>query len=189
MKSAIHSRQSEDIWGSACVGFSKNGLVTWLYQKHAAGFDVNHGTTMKYFFAVALLLFASSLFGEVRLPAVISDHMVLQAGKLAALWGWGDAGEEVAVEFAGQKKTAKANRKGEWQVKLDSLVPNVGGGDLRINDKVVHDVLVGEVWLASGQSNMEMRIKDKLHGLVDNADAEMAAAKHPEIRVFVHDEP
>jgi sialate O-acetylesterase len=55
--------------------------------------------------------------------------------------------------------------------------------------QVIHDVLVGEVWLASGQSNMAMQINGKLHGKVDNADAEVAAAKHPEIRVFVHDAP
>lgn len=144
---------------------------------------------MKYLSAAALLLSASSLFAGVRLPAVISDHMVLQAGKPAALWGWADAGEEIAVEFAGQKKTTKADAKGGWQVRLDSLTPSAHADELRINDKVVKDVLVGEVWLGSGQSNMEMRIKDKMHGLVDNADAEMAAAKHPEIRVFVHDEP
>ncbi len=164
-------------------------MVSCFYQKHVAGCYVNHVTTMKCFSAFVMFLSVSSLLAEVRLPAVISDHMVLQAGKPVALWGWGDAGEEVAVEFAGQRKTAKANGKGEWQVKLDSLVAGASSGDLHINGKVVRDVLVGEVWLASGQSNMEMRIKDKMHGLVDNADAEMATAKHPEIRVFVHDVP
>lgn len=142
---------------------------------------------MKHLIVIALLVSASSLRAEVRLPAVISDHMVLQAGKPVTLWGWADAGEVVAIEFAGQKKTAKADAKGSWQMKLDSLAPSANSGDLRINAKTIHDVLVGEVWLASGQSNMEMRIKDKMHGTVDNAEEEVAAAKHPEIRVFVHD--
>ncbi|MDZ4403405.1 sialate O-acetylesterase [Prosthecobacter sp.] len=142
---------------------------------------------MKYI--PALLLSATCTFAEVRLPAVISDHMVLQAGKPVAIWGWAVADEEVAVEFAGQKKTTKASAKGEWQVKLDLLTPNAKSQTLLINDKVIQDVLVGEVWLASGQSNMAMQINGKLHGKVDNADAEVAAAKHPEIRVFVHDAP
>ncbi|WP_395744346.1 sialate O-acetylesterase [Prosthecobacter sp.] len=145
---------------------------------------------MKPLPAIALLLLsASSGLAEVRLPAVISDHMVLQAGKPATLWGWTASGEEISITFAGQKKSAKADGKGRWQVRLDPLAPSASGGEIHVNDKVIKDVLVGEVWLASGQSNMEMRIKDKMHGLVDNADAEIAAAKHPEIRVFVHDEP
>ncbi len=142
---------------------------------------------MKWF--LALLLSASCTFAEVRLPAVISDHMVLQAGKPVAIWGWADADEEISVEFAGQKKTTKASEKGEWQLKLDPLAPKAESQKLSINDKIIHDVLVGEVWLASGQSNMAMQINGKLHGKVDNADAEVAAAKHPEIRVFVHDAP
>jgi sialate O-acetylesterase len=125
----------------------------------------------------------------LRLPSVISDHMVLQAGKPATIWGWAKPGEEIAVAFADQKKTAKANTKGAWQVKLDPLTPTAESREMRINDKVITDVLVGEVWLASGQSNMAMQINGKLHGKVDNADAEVAAAKHPEIRVFVHDAP
>lgn len=136
-----------------------------------------------------LLLSATCTLAEVRLPSVISDHMVVQAGKPVAIWGWADAGEEVTVEFAGQKKTAKTSAKGEWQVKLDPLAPSAESHELRVQSTVIKDVLVGEVWLASGQSNMAMQINGRLHGKVDNADAEVAAAKHPEIRVFVHDTP
>ncbi|GEP44493.1 sialate O-acetylesterase [Brevifollis gellanilyticus] len=135
------------------------------------------------------LCFTLAAQAEVRLPAVISDHMVVQAGKPVAIWGWADAGEEVTVEFAGQKKTVKADAKGDWQVKLEALSPSKEGRELRVHSKVVKDVLVGEVWLASGQSNMAMQIKGELHGSVDDADAVVAAAKHPEIRVFVHDAP
>lgn len=138
---------------------------------------------------LALLLSVSCSFAEVRLPALISDHMVMQAGKPVALWGWAGTDEEVTVDFAGQKKSVKADAKGAWRVQLDALAPDAVSKELRIQDKVIKDVLVGEVWLGAGQSNMEMRIKDKLHGLVENADAEIAAAKHPEIRVFVHDAP
>ncbi len=125
----------------------------------------------------------------LRLPSVISDHMVLQAGKPVTLWGWAKAGEKITVEFASQTKTAKTGSDGRWQLTLEPLTASAASQALRVNHAVIHDVIVGEVWLASGQSNMEMRIKDKLHGLVDNADAEIAAANHPEIRMFVHDEP
>lgn len=141
---------------------------------------------------VALLLSASCAFAGVKLPAVISDHMVLQSNAPVAIWGWADAGEEVQVEFAGQTKSTKAGTDGKWLIKLGKLQPSAEAHPLTVsgtNKITVQDVLVGQVWLASGQSNMEMRIKDKMHGLVDNADAEIAAAKHPEIRVFVHDAP
>lgn len=141
---------------------------------------------------VALLLSASCAFAGVKLPAVISDHMVLQSNAPVAIWGWADVNEEVKVEFAGQTKSTKAGKDGKWLIKLGKLQPSAEAHPLTVsgtNIITVQDVLVGQVWLASGQSNMEMRIKDKMHGLVDNADAEIAAAKHPEIRVFVHDAP
>ena len=141
---------------------------------------------------LVLLLSASCAFGGVKLPAVISDHMVLQANAPAAIWGWADANEEVKVEFAGQTKSTQAAADGRWLIKLDKLPTSAQSQSLTVSatNKInIQDVLVGEVWLASGQSNMEMRIKDKMHGTVDNADAEIAAAKHPEIRVFVQDVP
>lgn len=124
-----------------------------------------------------------------RLPAVFSDHMVLQAGKPVAIWGWADAGAKITVTFAKQQKTTQTAANGKWSLKLDPLAPSAESQELRINDKTIHDVLVGEVWLASGQSNMAMQINGELHGKVDNADEVVATAKHPEIRVFVHDEP
>lgn len=147
---------------------------------------------MRHLSLLAFFMSASSLLAEVCLPAVISDHMVLQANAPAAIWGRADANEEVKVEFDGQTKSTKAAADGKWLIKLDKLQPSAQPQTLTVsgtNKIAIQDVLIGEVWLASGQSNMEMRIKDKMHGLVDNADAEIAAAKHPEIRVFVHDVP
>lgn len=139
--------------------------------------------------AIALLLSATAAFAELRLPSVISDHMVLQAGKPTALWGWAGQGDDIKVEFAGQQKMTKADEKGRWKLTLDPLAASGESSELRINDQTIRDVLIGEVWLASGQSNMAMQINGKLHGKVDNADEVVAAAKHPEIRVFVHDAP
>lgn len=136
-----------------------------------------------------LLLFAVCARAEVRLPSVFSDHLVLQAGKPVSVWGWAEAGEAVTVAFAGQRKTVKADERGNWNLKLDPLAASAESRELRVNNKVIKDVLVGEVWLASGQSNMAMKVADKRHGTVDNAEAEIAAANHPEIRVFAHDAP
>ena len=140
---------------------------------------------------------ADSAAAGLRLPAVISDHMVMQAGKPVTIWGWADAGENVSVTFADQKKNAVAGADGRWQLQLDSMRASDAPRELLVSSnhqsKIVNhkcsDVLVGEVWLASGQSNMEMQISGKMHGKVDNADAEIAAAKHPEIRLFAHDAP
>jgi sialate O-acetylesterase len=142
--------------------------------------------------ALVLLLSASCAFAGVKMPAVISDHMVLQGNAPVTIWGWADANEPVQVDFAGQTKSTQTSADGKWQVKLDKLQASAQPQTLTVsgtNKITIQDVLIGEVWLASGQSNMEMRIKDKMHGLVDNADTEIAAAKHPEIRVFVHDAP
>jgi sialate O-acetylesterase len=161
-------------------------MVILIYQQHVSCF---HVILCHEMVPRASLVSSPAVHAEVRLPAVISDHMVVQAGKPVAIWGWADADEESPSSSQVKRRTAKASAKGEWQLKLDPLTPKAESQKLRINDKVIQDVLVGEVWLASGQSNMAMQINGKLHGKVDNADAEVAAAKHPEIRVFVHDAP
>lgn len=127
----------------------------------------------------------------LRLPGIISDHMVVQAGKPAVIWGWASPGEPVVVSFAGQSMSTQADAKGAWRVTLDPLTAGGPPQTLTVKGKTtltVKDVLIGEVWLASGQSNMAMQIKGKLHGSVENADAEIAAATDSEIRMFLPDE-
>jgi sialate O-acetylesterase len=124
------------------------------------------------------------------LPAIISDHMVLQAGVDVPVWGWAGPGETITVSFAGQTISARAAADGAWRVRLAPLQASSSAQTLTVrgvNRLEVADVLVGEVWLGSGQSNMAMQMKG-LHGQVDNADAEIAAAAHPRLRMFVHDE-
>lgn len=114
----------------------------------------------------ALLLFASfaaaSLRAETRLANIFADHMVLQRDLPMAIWGFANAGEGVEVEFAGQKKEAVAGADGAWKV---MLAPLAGSGEPRRlvaretrsgSEAVLNDVLVGEVWLGGGQSNMAM---------------------------------
>lgn len=117
---------------------------------------------------------------EVRCASLFGDHMVLQRGMPVPVWGWAAPGEKVTVSFNGQIKSTTADSKGSWSVRLDSLI--VGSpGDFTVsgaNTLKFTDVLVGEVWLCSGQSNMELYLKK-----VMNADQELAAANHPDIRL------
>ena len=132
--------------------------------------------------AIALFAFASFAQAEVTLPNVIGDHMVLQQGMPAPIWGWADKGEEVTVTFAGQTKTATADEDGRWQVKLDALKASKEPQTLSVagsNTIELKDVLVGEVWICSGQSNMEWSVARSA-----NPKEEIAAANHPNIRLF-----
>jgi sialate O-acetylesterase len=134
---------------------------------------------------LAVLAGCSSLFAaSFRLAAPISDHMVLQREKPVAVWGWADAGESVTVAFAGQSKTATADADGKWMLKLDALKASAESRTLTVTGKDGHklevkDVLVGEVWLGSGQSNMSMNVQSS-----NNFDAEKAAANFPLIRHY-----
>jgi len=131
-----------------------------------------------------LLLMASSVgtaLAEIRLPAVISDHMVLQAGKPAGVWGWADAGEKVNVELGGKTAQTTAGSDGKWALKLE-LPTGEGPYEMVVagaNTVKVQDVLVGEVWVCSGQSNMEWRVAQS-----ERVQGDVAAAQFPKIRHF-----
>lgn len=118
---------------------------------------------------------------EVTLPALISDHMVLQRDVEVAIWGWAAPGEEIRVSFRGQEVGGKADHQGCWRVALDSM--NEGGPfELAVqgqNRLVVQDVLVGEVWLGSGQSNMQWSVRRSA-----DSDKEISEAHFPRIRLF-----
>ena len=113
-------------------------------------------------FVLAASLDASSLHAEVKLSKVFTPHMVLQRGMQVPIWGSAAPGETVNVKFRDQTKSAVAGSDGKWSVKLDALKP--GGPDvLTIGDKQIDDVLVGDVWVGSGQSNMDMLVPS-IHG-------------------------
>ncbi len=132
--------------------------------------------------AVALLIAtAAAAHADVTLPSVFSDHMVLQRGQAVPVWGRGKPGERVTVELAGQKKATRVKTRGTWRVVFDALE---AGGPHRLvvqasNRLTFEDVLVGEVWVCSGQSNMAWSVK----GSAD-ATAEIAAAAYPKIRLL-----
>jgi sialate O-acetylesterase len=126
----------------------------------------------------------------VELPRMFSDHGVLQQGTVVPVWGWGSPGETVNVEFGGQKVAGKADQNGEWRIELNNLTVNATGRKMTVTGDSsgtveVRDLLVGEVWMASGQSNMQRPLAGSEHGKED-----AAAADFPGIRMFLaHQKP
>ena len=99
---------------------------------------------------------------EIKLPALFSDHMVLQRDQQVKVWGWDKPDQQVTVGFAGQSVTATADKDGRWSVQLEPLKATAEGKVMTItgsNTATVNDVLVGEVWLCSGQSNMQWPVR------------------------------
>ncbi len=137
---------------------------------------------MKLPFLSCLALLSTSLHAEVKLPGVFSDGMVLQQLQLVRVWGNADHGEAVKVEFAGQTHSIVTDGSGQWSVTLNPMNANAQPADLVVTGKntiTLKNVLVGEVWICSGQSNMQWTVKQAA-----NAETEIAGANHPQIRMF-----
>lgn len=117
----------------------------------------------------------------LRLPFVFADHMVLQRNAALPVWGWGTPGKTVSVSFAGEKREAPVNEFGKWSLVLPELKANAVGENLVVTEGAdsitLRDVLVGDVWLCSGQSNMQMQLL-----ATRDAQAEIAQANYPLIR-------
>ena len=133
---------------------------------------------------IALIILASSVFltADVTLPSIFGDHMVLQRNQDNPVWGWADDGEKITVSINGQKHSTKASGKGKWKVTLKPM-PAGGPHKLEIegedNRFCYDDVLVGEVWICSGQSNMAWMVQNS-----NNAELEILTAKYPNIRLI-----
>jgi sialate O-acetylesterase len=138
--------------------------------------------------SITALLLSCPAFAEVKPSALFSDHAVLQSGMSVPVWGVADPGEKVTVAVAGRTQSATAAADGKWMVRLANLKP---GGPFVMsidgrNHIEVKDVLVGEVWLGSGQSNMQFTVSKKaasFAGLI-NEEQEIADANYPQIRMF-----
>jgi len=118
---------------------------------------------------------------DVRLPALVGDNMVLQRDIKVPVWGWADTEEEITVSIEEQQLTTKADSDGKWMVKLE---PMKAGGPFELiiegnNTIKLTNVMIGEVWICSGQSNMEWMVQH-----CNNADIEIADACYPKIRLF-----
>jgi len=127
-----------------------------------------------------LSLLVTSVRAEVRLHALFTDNMVLQRGIPVPIWGWADDGEEVTVEYRGQRMKAVAI-DGKWMVRLNKFKEG-DAGTLTVSGKnsiALKNVVVGEVWIASGQSNMEWPLKAAY-----TPEMEIGAANHPMLRLY-----
>ncbi|MFC1692815.1 sialate O-acetylesterase [Candidatus Latescibacterota bacterium] len=130
---------------------------------------------------IILLCWTFPSMGDVSLPSVFSENMVIQRDRKIPVWGWANPDETLTVSISGQKASVKANNNGEWMVNLKPLQAG-GPFDLTIrgnNTIVLSNVLIGDVWLCSGQSNMELPV----HYCNDSIN-EIANAMHPKLRLF-----
>ena len=137
---------------------------------------------MRFITALLCLLLPTLSAFAVSLPPVIGNHMVLQRDLPVPIWGWGEKGEKITVSFAGQSKSATVGKNGKWMLKLDKLKVNAKPSNLTVkgnNEIKLENILVGEVWICSGQSNMEWKVAQCANG-----KEEIAAANHPAIRLF-----
>jgi len=135
--------------------------------------------------ALCVVPIASEAPAAVRLPSLFNNNMVLQREMPVPVWGLANPGEEVTVNFAGQTKTALAAADGKWMIKLEAMKASAKSAEMTITaskgrPRTLKNVLVGEVWLCSGQSNMEMNVDSCLDR--KKCDQE---AKYPLIRMFI----
>jgi sialate O-acetylesterase len=136
----------------------------------------------KLLWVAACSLGAGIAWGNVRLPALVGDGMVLQRDEVIAVWGWGDPAERVSIALQGRNYVTYTDKAGRWSV---ALGPLAAGGPYEMtvqghNVIALHNILVGDVWLASGQSNMEFALED-----LKNPYRETRRANFPQIRLFV----
>lgn len=130
----------------------------------------------------------ASTHAELKVAAVFGDNMVLQQQQRVPVWGWSAPGAEVTVQFGGQEKKVQADKNGCWRVKLAKMKASTEPQALIVTageTKTFTNILIGEVWLASGQSNMEKPIgKQSGQKPTFNAEQELAAATFPNLRIF-----
>src|SRR6267378_2126784 len=130
---------------------------------------------------LCLCLAAVMAHANVTLPKIFTSNMVVQRDRPLKIWGWAEKGEAVTVHFNGQKVKTRTNSKGEWMVTLTPM--NFGGpfemGVQGKNKITLSDVMIGDVWICGGQSNMEFEVKN-----TNDAEKEIAESNYPKIRLF-----
>lgn len=140
---------------------------------------------MKHFTTCCLVMAAAVPgLAAVRLPKAFSDHAVLQRNQPIHIWGWSDPGEQISVDFNGETQAATGDRLGHWSTYLK---PQPAGGPytLKVNGTTLNDIMVGDVWFASGQSNMEMPLKGfGPDTRVKNDEEEIRNANQPKLRLL-----
>lgn len=140
---------------------------------------------MKHIFSILLLFFAAPLFAQINLPSFFSDNMVLQRNAEVNFWGWGNRGGQVLIIPSWSKDTVKVKATGYARFDAKLKTPEAGGPyEITVvsgrNRKVLKNILIGEVWLCSGQSNMQWSSYNKLQEMID----ELPNANNPNIRLL-----
>jgi sialate O-acetylesterase len=136
----------------------------------------------RYFFGLAILGVATGR-ADVRMPAIFGDHMVLQQDMKIPVWGWADPGETITLSLGANKASATAGADGKWRAYFPAIPTHTDPLTLTVagnNTLKFSDVLVGDVWVSSGQSNMEFPLK-----MAHNADAELPRANDSQLRLFL----
>lgn len=128
----------------------------------------------------ALMIIVGFAHAATRLPGFFTDNMVLQRDKPVPVWGWDDPGAKVTVSFAGQSKEATANADGKWMLKLDPMAANSEAQSLVVNNGAIqlNNVVIGDVWICSGQSNMEWTINQSLNPIEEAQTANLPLIRH-----------
>ncbi|MDB4404406.1 sialate O-acetylesterase [Akkermansiaceae bacterium] len=125
--------------------------------------------------------------GQLRLPNIFGSQMVLQRDKPVRIWGWAENEKDVTVSFSGQEKTITSGKDGKWLITLEAMEANATGQFLRVKSGdlsiTYENILVGDLWVCGGQSNMEWRLRSSR-----DADVEIPSARYPAIR-FIRIEP
>jgi sialate O-acetylesterase len=141
-------------------------------------------TPMKRFLLLPLFALAPHTPAAIELPSFFSDGMVLQQQGKAKVWGWLDGQGQVEVSFASQTQKSGTDEEGRWEVTFQNLVATGEGAEMTISDgsetKIIKNVVVGEVWIASGQSNMEWTVEQSA-----NPQEEIAASDDPFLRIYL----
>jgi len=136
-----------------------------------------------YYSLLALFMLAPAVVrADVKLPTVLDSHMVIQRDQPVRVWGWADAGEQVSVTLGNETQQATAAADGSWMVELKAQKADGQPRQITVkgnNELLLDDVLVGEVWIGSGQSNMEWQLANT-HG----APEAIASANFPQIRLY-----
>lgn len=130
---------------------------------------------------ITFVCLANSLFAQVRLPRIFGDNMVLQREHPIAVWGWSSPGEKITVQLDKQSKKVTAGRDGKWKVSMDAM-PAGGPFQLTVKGKntvSLSNILIGEVWICSGQSNMAWSVRNS-----NDPETEISHANYPQIRHF-----
>ena len=181
LRAAKRSIVNEHIHINFSVAFQINIIVVVILLN----IKISLVKVMKIKFGILfafVFLFSNSVHAEVRLPDILGDSMVLQQKQTVPIFGWADAGETVTVTFGKQKKTVVADKDGKWRVDLKNLEASFTPQTLIIEGKnkiELKDILIGEVWLVAGQSNMQRLLRETANG-----DEVQLKANHPNIRLF-----